>query len=76
MIVENRERDRRLGEAAIKIPPDDTLSVNRQQFTRAAAALLSAKPRPHASPRYRQQVGSSLWPRSTAKGWGPGLIPA
>ena len=41
LIVEIRERDRRLGETAIKITPDDTLSVNRQQFARAADALLS-----------------------------------
>jgi outer membrane usher protein len=41
LIVEIRERDHRLGEAAIKIAPDDTLSVNRQQFARATATLLS-----------------------------------
>jgi len=40
LIVEIRERDRRLGEVAIKIAPNDQISVNKAQFLRAAALVL------------------------------------
>ncbi len=40
LIVELRERDRPLGEVAIKIAPDDAVSVNKQQFVSASAPLL------------------------------------
>ncbi len=40
LIVEIRERDRHLGEVAIKITPADAVSVNKAQFVRACAPLL------------------------------------
>ncbi len=40
LLVELREGDRKLGEAAIKIAPDDTISVNKAQFASACAPLL------------------------------------
>jgi outer membrane usher protein len=40
LLVELREGDRKLGEAAIKIAPDDTISVNKAQFASACASLL------------------------------------
>jgi len=40
LIVEIRERDRALGETAVKIAPDDSVSVNKTQFTQACAPLL------------------------------------
>ncbi len=40
LLVELRERDRRLGEVAIKIAPGDTIAVNKDQFARACAPLL------------------------------------
>jgi len=40
LIVDVRERDRPLGETAIKIAPDDSVSVNKAQFARACAPLL------------------------------------
>lgn len=43
LIVEIRERDRPLGEAAIKIAPDDTVYVNKAQFSAACAALLKER---------------------------------
>ena len=40
LIVEIRDGDRRLGEAAIKIAPDQTLSVHKKQLAHACAPLL------------------------------------
>ncbi len=40
LMVEVRERDRRLGDVAVKIAPGDAISLNKEQFARACAPLL------------------------------------
>jgi len=40
LLVDMRSGDRRLGEIAVKVAPDDTISIHREQFARASASLL------------------------------------